>query len=279
MNSFYGVLGSNLCRFFDPRLASSITMRGHEILQRSREFIESKGFVVIYGDTDSVFVHANKHPNPDQLGRQLASELNQWWQSTIEEEFNLPCRLEMEYETHYEQFVMPTIRGTEKGSKKRYAGWLVKDGKHQLVFKGLEAVRSDWTPLAKKFQVSLYELIFRSQDYKAFITETVRKLKAGELDDLLIYKRRLRRGIEQYEKQIPPQVQAAWLKRQHLPNWRGRNIEYVKTVQGWQPVQFVCAELDYDHYVDKQLAPIADALIHFLDDDFYSLIDEQMRLF
>jgi DNA polymerase-2 len=28
MNAFYGVLGTSACRFFDPRLASSITMRG-----------------------------------------------------------------------------------------------------------------------------------------------------------------------------------------------------------------------------------------------------------
>ncbi|MCR3961300.1 DNA polymerase II, partial [Aeromonas veronii] len=32
MNSFYGVLGSGGCRFYDPRLASSITLRGHGIM-------------------------------------------------------------------------------------------------------------------------------------------------------------------------------------------------------------------------------------------------------
>jgi len=56
MNSFYGVLGSSGCRFFNPQLASSITMRGHEIIQASRELIEKEGYNVIYGDTDSVFV-------------------------------------------------------------------------------------------------------------------------------------------------------------------------------------------------------------------------------
>lgn len=57
MNSFYGVLGSSGCRFFDHRLASSITMRGHEVLSRTKDMIEEKGYSVIYGDTDSVFVH------------------------------------------------------------------------------------------------------------------------------------------------------------------------------------------------------------------------------
>ena len=53
MNSFYGVLGSSGCRFFDPRLASSITLRGHQIMKRTRELIEAEGHAVIYGDTDS----------------------------------------------------------------------------------------------------------------------------------------------------------------------------------------------------------------------------------
>src|SRR5690606_23914651 len=53
MNSFYGVLGSKGCRFFDSRLASSITCRGHEIMQQTRALIESEGYTVIYGDTDS----------------------------------------------------------------------------------------------------------------------------------------------------------------------------------------------------------------------------------
>jgi len=209
----------------------------------------------------------------------LASELNAWWQAKLRSEFDLACHLEMEFETHYEQFVMPTIRGTEMGSKKRYAGWQLSAGEYRLIFKGLEAVRSDWTALAKRFQLSLYERVFRNQPYKALITETVLDLKAGKLDEQLIYKRRLRRSIEQYDKQMPPHVQAAWIKRQQQPHWRGRNIEYVKTVQGWQPVGYISAQLDYEHYIDKQLAPIADALLHFLSEDFYSLIDDQLSLF
>ncbi|MFL6659917.1 MAG: DNA polymerase II, partial [Massilia sp.] len=49
MNAFYGVLGSSGCRFFDPRLASSITLRGHEIMHQTRRLIEAQGYQVIYG--------------------------------------------------------------------------------------------------------------------------------------------------------------------------------------------------------------------------------------
>ncbi len=279
MNSFYGVLGSHLCRFFDPRLASSITMRGHEILQQTGKFIERAGYQVIYGDTDSVFVHAKDVSEPKELGTTLAKALNQWWTDEIQTHFGIQSHLEIEFETHYSQFVMPTIRGTEKGSKKRYAGWIETEQGGKLVFKGLEAVRSDWTPLAKQFQIGLYERVFNKVDFTSYIQETVARLKDGSLDDQLIYRRRLRRGVEQYQKQLPPQVQAALLKRELNPDWRGRTIEYVKTVSGWQPVPFVTAALDYDHYLQKQLAPIADAILHFLGTDFNRITREQMSLF
>ena len=41
MNAFYGVLGTTACRFFDPRLASSITMRGHQIMRQTKALIEA----------------------------------------------------------------------------------------------------------------------------------------------------------------------------------------------------------------------------------------------
>lgn len=70
MNAFYGVLGSSGCRFFDPRLASSITLRGHEIMRQTRELIEAQGYQVIYGDTDSTFVWLKA---PTTMSKQHAS--------------------------------------------------------------------------------------------------------------------------------------------------------------------------------------------------------------
>ena len=40
----------------------------------------------------------------------------------IRERFDLDCLLELEFETHFIRFLMPTIRGSDAGSKKRYAG-------------------------------------------------------------------------------------------------------------------------------------------------------------
>ncbi len=43
MNSLYGVLGSKGCVFHDAKLASSITLRGHQIMKQTRSWIEEQG--------------------------------------------------------------------------------------------------------------------------------------------------------------------------------------------------------------------------------------------
>jgi len=58
MNSFYGVLGTPACRFYDPRLANAITGFGREMLLWCKQRIERDGRRVLYGDTDSLFVES-----------------------------------------------------------------------------------------------------------------------------------------------------------------------------------------------------------------------------
>src|SRR5690606_31937656 len=120
MNAFYGVLGSSGCRFFDPRLASSITLRGHEIMRRTRELIEAEGYSVIYGDTDSTFVwlkRAHSDEEAMRIGTHLVQQINLWWREHLRQQYGLQSALELQYESHFKRFLMPTIRGAEEGSK------------------------------------------------------------------------------------------------------------------------------------------------------------------
>ncbi|WP_049723655.1 DNA polymerase II [Gilvimarinus polysaccharolyticus] len=286
MNSFYGVLGSTGCRFFDPRVASSITLRGHDIIQSSKRWIEEQGYKVIYGDTDSVFVWlcADTPVADDKvtaIGRHLAQGLNIWWQEKLKREFDIASALEIEFEIHYKKFLMPTVRGSDEGSKKRYAGLVGPAGAEKLVFKGLESVRTDWTRLARDFQNELYRRIFADEPYQVYVQECVQALMLGQCDDQLVYKKRLRRRLDDYQKNIPPHVQAARKQKE----WglgelkRGDWISYVITVQGPEPVSGRRSELDYEHYRTRQLAPVADSILYFLDDSLAAITDQQMSLF
>ncbi len=278
MNSFYGVLGSSGCRFHSQKLASSITRRGHEIITRSRDWIEMQGYRVVYGDTDSLFVFLGPlHDNESahRIGRQLMSDLNSWWAQTLTKNYAIDCHLEVEFETHFTRFFMPTIRGTQTGSKKRYAGMTSgPDGEPKLVVKGLEAARSDWTPLARNFQRELYQRVFLNQPFDDFIRDTAMALQAGELDEHLVYRKRLRRRLEDYKRNVPPHVQAA-----RKLNVHGSTVRYVITCNGPEPVGAIQSAPDYQHYLDKQLAPAADSILQFFDTSFRELTDSQMHMF
>ena len=284
MNSFYGVLGTPGCRFFDSRLASSITRRGHEIIQQTAERIESLGERVIYGDTDSVFVWLQGVETEQQAqrrGRDLQLQLNQWWSQRVADEHGVECVLELEFETHYERFLMPTVRGSDKGSKKRYAGVVRDNGVPRLVFKGLENVRTDWTRLARDFQRELYRRVFFDEPYIDYVKQVSTRLMAGEFDGELVYRKRLRRKLDTYERNIPPHVQAALVARERglAATARGDWVEYVITAQGPEPASDARGALDYQHYRERQLAPVADGVLHFLGTSFSAITDQQIALF
>lgn len=283
MNSFYGVLGTGGCRFFDSRLASSITRRGHQIIQQTAEFIEEKGWPVIYGDTDSVFVwfkDVSDAETASTFGKQLEVELNTWWKQRLEKEYGVDSALEIEFETLYQRFLMPTVRGSDQGSKKRYAGVVLRDGEPELVFKGLENVRTDWTKLARDFQSELYRRIFFEEPYKEFVKAMVKQVSNGELDSQLVYRKRLRRKLDDYQRNIPPHVQAARKAvSQGEKIRRGDWVEYVITVNGAEPLSCQQSLIDYQHYVDRQLAPAADGILYFKDDSLAAITDQQIGLF
>jgi len=299
MNSFYGVLGSGGCRFYDTRLASSITMRGQEIMQITAGWIEAKGYKVIYGDTDSTFVlldaakftgsdssPAERGLQADRMGAELSEYINQQWQRQLREDYDSDCFLDIEYEVHYHKFLMPTIRGLDKGSKKRYAGLVrTKDGE-KLIFKGLETVRTDWTDLAKMFQMELYHRVFHGLAVEDYVLEIVERTLAGEFNDKLVYRKRLRQELSLYVKNVPPHVKAARaadeknrqlgqpLRYQHKA-W----ISYVLTLNGPEAIEHQHSVLDFEHYIEKQIKPIADGILPFIGLSFDLLTDQQMGLF
>lgn len=289
MNSFYGVLGSTGCRFYDPRLSGSITKRSHAILKTTKEWIEDLGHQVIYGDTDSIFVYVGDDHDEQSchdLGKDLAIYINDLWQKSIEEEHGLISQLEIEFETHFLKFFMPTIRGLDVGTKKRYAGLIRQQGKLELLFKGLENVRTDWTQLAKDFQYQLYSNVFHEQPVVDYITSTVEQLHAGQVDDKLIYRKRIRRKLHEYVKNVPPHVKAA-RHADAINEKQGKSlqyqkkgwIEYVMTLNGPQVLKYVDSPIDYDFYHERQLKAVADAILPFIQLSFDQITDNQMNLF
>src|SRR5690606_30188741 len=106
---------------------------------------------------------------------------------------------------------------------------------------------------------------------------------ARERDEQLVYRKRLRRKLSDYEKNVPPHVQAARkLQQQGVSLRRGDWVEYLITVNGPEPLAsgtMVQSPIDYNHYVERQLAPVADGILHSLGLSFAELTKPQLNLF
>jgi DNA polymerase-2 len=272
MNSFYGVMGSYGCRFYHPDLPNAITSTGQWLLLGSKEYLEQKGYKVLYGDTDSLFVKIKEDEavDPSVNGGIIAKDLNSYWKGRLKTEFNVESYLEIEYEKFYSKFVLTQSRGSESGAKKRYAGLLLDNGKQKIEFVGMESVRSDWTRLAKDFQAELYERIFSGKEIENWIVELVVSLKQGKLDDKLIYRKRLRKELDEYVKNVPPQVRAA-----RMLDDKSSIVKYIITKKGPVPIGLSPKDIDYNHYIEKQLRPIADSILVLEGTSFGAIIDSQ----
>ncbi|MCL1036675.1 DNA polymerase II [Shewanella submarina] len=283
MNSLYGVLGSKGCVFHDARLASSITMRGHEIMKQTKVWIEEEGYRVIYGDTDSTFVWLEQGASDaDKLGKQLVERINNRWAERLNQEFGLVSWLELEFECHYQQFFMPTLKGSDQGSKKRYVGIKTTDKGQELIFKGMEQVRSDWTPLAKQVQLELYRRLFAGEPLDEYLLLVSEKLTAGQLDEQLVFSKRLKRNVADYTAKSAPHVKAAQILAEQTGDSRhakrGSRIKYVMTTKGAQPVECQTAPLDYDYYLQRQIRSVAEPVLQVMKLNYDKVVSSQLML-
>ncbi len=240
-NATYGYMGWPHARWYCRACAESVTAWGREIIMAAIRKARSLGLEVIYGDTDSLFVKYD----PEKV-----EELIRF----VEEELGFEIKIEKIYKK---------VFFTE--AKKRYIG-LTREGKIDVV--GFEAVRGDWSELAKEIQLKVAEIILRTGDVNKaveYVREVIEKLKRGEFDlrKLIIWKTLTKRPDEYVAEQ--PHVYAAKLmEKAGIKVKPGMKIGYV-IVKGSgnlsrraRPYFMVSKdEIDVNYYIERQIIPAA----------------------
>jgi DNA polymerase-2 len=193
MNSFYGVLGTPACRFHNPDIANAITGQGRHFLQWTRDWFEQRGYRVLYGDTDSVFVGSGlaDASSAERLGQELAEQLTADVGAYIGARWGVTSRMELEFEKLYTRLFLP------------------HQPEEAVEFVGMEVVRRDWTELAKEVQRELYARLFAGKPVDEYLADVVRRVRTGAMDDRLIYRKGLRKTLDSYVANTPPHVVAA----------------------------------------------------------------------
>jgi DNA polymerase-2 len=138
----------------------------------------------------------------------------------------------------------------------------------------MEVVRRDWTALAKRVQRELYGRLFKGRPVDAYLADIVRQVRSGELDAELVYRKNLRKDAGDYTASTPPHVAAA--RKSVQPP--GRLVSYVMTTDGPEPLDNLQHPLDREHYVAKQVRPVAEPVLETLGLDFERVIGDSRQV-
>lgn len=189
-------------------------------------------------------------------------------------EFNgsLPNTMELEFEGFYRRGFFVT--------KKRYA--VIEDG--NIIAKGLELVRRDWAPIAKKTQENILLAILKEGNVKKaekIIGKVLKEIKSGRIDrkELVIHTQ-ITKKLDDY-KQIGPHVVAARELEAHgIKVGRGTIVQYIiakgkgSISQRAVPYEYSEGiEYDRDYYIEHQILPAVSRMMEPLGYDSNRLLE------
>ncbi|MBI4173222.1 MAG: ribonuclease H-like domain-containing protein [Candidatus Aenigmarchaeota archaeon] len=156
-NAFYGYFGYVNSRMFNLEIANAITSTGRKTILDTKKAVESIGYTVVYGDTDSVFV---------RIGGDDLNEIAAKAEAIVKHVgTTLPEGIELEFEKIFKRFLPLT--------KKRYVAWCFKrsaDGwEESIESKGIETVRRDWCDLVGLTMSDIITILLKEADQKKAI--------------------------------------------------------------------------------------------------------------
>ena len=166
MNSIYGFTGASKGMLPCVPIASTVTMRGRQMIEETKNYVEEHfpGAKVRYGDTDSVMVEFDVQGRKGQEAIDYSWEQGELAAEQCTKLFKAPNDLELE-KVYCPYFLY---------SKKRYAAKMYEKKGDAVVFKkidvkGLQVVRRDSCPYVRETLKSLLGMILESDDPRPVI--------------------------------------------------------------------------------------------------------------
>jgi DNA polymerase elongation subunit (family B) len=262
--SFYGVLGSEYSRFFDIRVANAITAWGRECINVIADLAKAMGYVVTYGDTDSVFIDM-KSQLPEAAKTEmekLAPVLNEGLKQYLVKKYRIDPDdyiMDLEAEKLFDRFYIP--------AKKAYIGrfYIPEKQRGQLFSRGMDLVKYGVFPLLKTVQKEMFDTLFAADDMNsansdiaAYFSIIRKELFSGKIDEQLVMKRGVRQALNAYQVSSP-HVTAANKLAKHGLFREGDIVNYVVTdiirgQQNTEPIVDILPKIQprgYSYYYER----------------------------
>ena len=267
-------------------IADSIVQTGRETLEKAIALIHSVerwGAEVVYGDTDSLFVHLKGRTKDEafDIGNEIAT--------TITDMNPRPLKLK------FEKVYLPCVLL----AKKRYVGFKYETKTQEepdFDAKGIETVRRDGTPAEQKIEEKALKILFRTADLsqvKDYFQAQCAKIMKGRVSiQDFCFAKEVKLGT--YSDKGPPPPGALISTRRMLEDPRaeaqyGERVPYVvitgapgarlidRCVAPEVLLQNEHTELDAEYYITKNLIPPLERIFNLVGANVRHWYDEMPK--
>ncbi|MBI4019297.1 MAG: hypothetical protein HY364_03490 [Candidatus Aenigmarchaeota archaeon] len=260
-NATYGMFINPKARWYSYECAESSAAYGRHYIKQAIDEAEKYGFLVIYADTDSLFVKLADEKDIKKSAKDFLKKINA----------SLPGIMELDLQGFYIKgmFIPQKLEGYT--AKKRYA---LMDEKGIITLRGLEAVRRDWCDLAKSLQREVIRLVLEGKEKEALeaVRTTVKKVKNRQVDiDEIAISTQLSRSAGQYKTKNIHSVIARKLNEEGKAAAEGTIFSYVikkgaGSISDRAELAYKTGKDDYDadYYINNQILPAAFRILQTL---------------
>lgn len=268
-------------------IADSIVQTGRETLEKAIALIHSVerwGAEVVYGDTDSLFIHLKGRSKDEafKIGDEISKAVT---------DMN-PRPIKLKFEKVYHPCVLL--------AKKRYVGFKYESPSQkepEFDAKGIETVRRDGTPAEQKIEEKALKLLFRTSDLsevKRYFQAQCTKIMTGRFSvQDFCFAKEVKLGTYSEKGPAPPGALIAtkrMLKDPRLEPQYGERVPYVviagapgarlfeRCVEPERLINEEHAELDAEYYISKNLIPPLERIFNLVGANVRQWYDEMPKV-
>lgn len=154
-NSFYGVVGSPMSRFFDRNVAESVAQCGKWLILQAVKEASDQGMDVVYADTDSVFVEGATRTEFELFVEHCNDVL---WPRVLKAVGCKANLIDLAYEKQFERIIF-SAKKKYVGRYVHYKGTLADPATSKPEIKGFEYKRGDAVKFARDMQEEVIDLL------------------------------------------------------------------------------------------------------------------------